>query len=518
MLAVARTSDQHIQGGGRQGVRYFTSVSIRALPCGLLFILVLALFSPDTTAKASGEQIVIQADTPAENLPSIEALRNLAFGGTTLCGMHPKRFGNLFPLPFSSIRILQFEHAIRPDPDRLGKGMQIPSNIVGMLELCQARNIIPHIVIGNRPPKKYLLEGPDKWTYGPRDWGAYKRFMVEWMSQVLSNYTFPDVVFEVGNEFEIPENHWLMPSKLHIGDPRLYDGYLKLYTELGEVIGELRRRFPNQRITYGGPNFSVYSFYHLSKEKDWVSRFLADVAAHKLPSDYLSLHFYSDQGSAKEIEGVIDLISQEMQSTGLTLPIWLTEWGACSVPWSYGSLINSDERAGTFIFQSADMLARLGVQRALFLCARDFPGQTGPVTNNTVLDSTGSRTATYWAMRELSALKGTRMAYEPHNGLVTTIAVRDGEKLTVILANMSTHHRLTPNEIGMMAAEAPRSVDVVLEDLPDQERWHLTAYRPNGQPWTRQLPALRSSPIGMTVNKLPLPFGHFAVLVFEQQL
>jgi len=443
--------------------------------------------------------------------PSVDDLKTFAFGGVTLCGLNPNWWDDLDPVPLKSVRSLQYEHGISTDPVALG------ATTAATLAFCESEGIIPHMVIGNRPPAAFLYEGEDGWTYGPIDWSDYKAFMYAWMSLALSTYGDVDEwIFEVGNEFELGENNnWLTETKLHIGNKALFDAFVVLYGHLGEVITDLRAAFPSKTILYGGANLSVYSYYYLTAEEPWPLQFLDYVTDNEIPCDFASLHVYGDHGSGADIADFIGLVSAKIGSLGLSIPIWLTEWGPCSVPNSYGSLINSDEKAGTFIFMSSDFLAGLGVERATFLCAMDFPQGQVPTINDTILDINRDETFAYYGLKELANLAGTRIAHTSDGELVTTIAAQDDYNLTVVVANMSSVYSLNTAGVASMDAEAPDSVDVVIEDT-STDQWRLAGYRPNGQAGGSSLPAWTISAGNTIVTDLPLPFGEFAVLEFRR--
>lgn len=469
-----------------------------------------------TAQAATTEYVTIQAGTPAKDLPSLKDLRAVAFGGTTLCGLNPIRYSSLDPLPFESIRMLQFEHALRVDPVTPAKGLQIPKNLDDMFRLCETRKLTPHVIIGNRPPKDFLYQGSDGWTYGPKDWAAYKHFMAEWMAKIFTEYNFHDVIFEVGNEFDLPDNNWLMPAKLNIGDQRLYDGYLRLYSELSEVILDLRERFPDRHILFGGPNIGFYSFLYQKKEMNWASRFVADTIAKDLPLDFVSMHIYADTGSGEDQTQFIGSIRQEIAKSGRNIPMWLTEWGTCSVPWQYGTF-TENERAGTYIFMSADAFASLGVRRALYLCAQNFTNATTTGGTNEVLNVNGKPNPAYYAMRELQALKGQRLAQTIANNSVSVIATGQKDTLTVIIANMAHHYSIAPKQLTALLADAPQQINLTLAGLPTPELWKLSAYRLDGQPTTFKKPELQPDSQGAATLTVPLQFGHYVVLEFRQQ-
>jgi len=244
----------------------------------------------------------------------------------------------LEPLRISKARLISIEsrNGIRVDPDTNAVYFDFTDGALGtQLDNCKAKNLIPHIVVGQYPQTALLKVGANGGKYGISDWGVYEDYAHAFLEFVTVEHGIAQVDFEVANEPDVNGQTWLLGESAWNASPKMYDEYLKLYAAWANAADKLAREHPELNFRIGGPAIGPYSFGF--GKLNWADQFLSDVANRKLRLDFFSFHFY---GLNQPLTGLpkfgrypsIDEFSSHVHDTlsrvGLEhVPIFFSEWG-----------------------------------------------------------------------------------------------------------------------------------------------------------------------------------------------
>lgn len=250
-------------------------------------------------------------------------------------------------------------------------------HLIDGLRLCKENKWIPHLIIGHLLPEPLAITGEDGRKYGPSSWFLYEKYIEAFLYYVTIEWGFIESEWEVGNEMNIPKFNWVAQQEpTGPFDMNGFTAYMNLYSRISHVFHEFKQRNPQVVVRLGGPAIAPLGFLEKTQEHNWVFRFVDEIAEKGLVCDFISMHFYGNEASGKEMAESINTIQSRMKNKGVNVSISISEWG---LDWRKDSDANFSSIAGAFTLEFLKTLAKLGIDDGIFLALSEFPGLKWPV-------------------------------------------------------------------------------------------------------------------------------------------
>lgn len=409
--------------------------------CGLiaialfLFVQVTVAASSHVLPKKTSTHISVTVSVAPgavfANTASIGRLRQLATGGVTPTYRPGRKI--LQRMRADGIRRLRLINvewgtvvSVRPN-GRLS--IHWSRKLENELRLCKKYGYIPHIVIAQTAPRGIAKMTKEGQVYGVTSWETYETYIKAFVRHVAVTWGFNVSEWEVGNEMNNSHWDWLRYPRGNVQlDDRGYRDYIKIYSHISSAFRYEKKALPDKTILLGGPALGGNSLnYPPNDPRNWLVRFVRDVAARHLLCNFVSFHIYGSDFSGADLAKRIGWIKDAMRTSKLNIPIWITEWGAS--PFFKIARVNFQPVAGAFALAFIRDLGKIGVQNALFLAARRSHRGYGPA----LFDGDGRPGYTYEALTYVLALSGRRVACRAPIGIVGCIAARDAHGITVLI-------------------------------------------------------------------------------------
>lgn len=413
----------------------------RALALGVVLVLALVLARP-IRASASGKvpstaiRINIDARAPGKPFPHFW---EQAFGsGRAILALRESYRSDLALLKQATdLHYLRF-HAILHDEvgvydeDAQGNPFYNFSYVDEIYDGLLARGVRPFVEISFMPKKLALRQDLHPFWYKqnvspPKDYAKWDQLIRAFTAHLVQRYGIDEVAqwyFEVWNEPNI--DFWS-------GEPKQAT-YFELYDHTARDLKSV-----DARLRVGGPATAA---------ADWVPEFIAHVAQHQVPVDFVSTHGYADDTVENLFHSNADIPVDERvcravgkvrgeigQSALPSLPLMWTEWNVPSFGEDYrardttyvGAALAEDIRQCDGLVEIMsywtfdDVFEENGVVR------EPFHGGFGTIAAG------GIRKPAYYAFELLHRLGETRLANDAPGVLVTR---REDGTLVIALWNL----------------------------------------------------------------------------------
>ncbi|WP_176059830.1 hypothetical protein [Paraburkholderia sp. BCC1876] len=312
---------------------------------------------------------------------------------------------------------------------------------------CRRYRLIPHIVVGQRMQDRLAIRGKLA-DYGIADRRAYEDYAFALMKFVVEDQGLSNADFEVANEPDTNGAAWLLEGAHASGAPEMYDAYLALYETWAKAADRLTRAFPDAHIRLGGPALTPFTLHY--GELEWARQFIADVARRRLRLDFFSVHLYGDQQALRgappnspypSLADGLAHYRRLLKESGLArVPLYVTEWGACSDTGdSPCGATNADEAGAAWAARFVIEMAGDGVDEGIALILRDHLTEDGTRDNLSwpafLLADGQTPKALYNVARLFRRMGDRRWAASGGDDATTVLASSSGSRVTVMVVN-----------------------------------------------------------------------------------
>lgn len=370
---------------------------------------------------ALGENANIVVDTQAVLGPMPVPWRNLAQGGESKDWRLQPLSSQVRALNTEYVRIdhiYDFYDIVKGGPGNLSFDFSKFDLVIRDIVAAGAK---PYIALSYMPP---VISVNGDITAPPANWNDWQIVVQRTIEHVSGTMGIEGVYYEVWNEPDL------------FGNYKTYGGrnYLDMYRHAARGAKNARNV---KAYRFGGP--AITALY-----KNWVDGLLTMVANEELPLDFFSWHRYSrdiDQ-YRQDIAQVREWLAPHPR--GQNIELHITEWGHDSkndpgYDNAYGAahtIAVATELAGNidraFVFEIQDGKDPEGKPRW---------GRWG------IIDAGNQAKPRYNALRFLDKIGSTRIQLLGRGTWVKGIAGKEGNDVTVILANfdpVSRHNEITP--------------------------------------------------------------------------
>lgn len=261
---------------------------------------------------------------------------------------------------------------------------------------CQQLAARPHVVIGVGVHPDLRVRAEDVETrdealmglvrsasFGPRDWGKFRKYCQAVYEYVLVTKGFPEAQFEVGNEPDIGGTVHPFPPRPANGSRALYEGYLELYRNCAAAAQDFEASHPGLKVRLGGPAVA-WAFTFRYGDFNWADRFVEDCGRQGLKLDFIGVHYY---GNISSLDGAYEAnyppftaMLRQLQAARDRwtpgVPIMLTEWGpSYRSDLSDDAAVNANHIGAAWCAEFLHTLLSAGVEGALYLVTTDLRQQ-----------------------------------------------------------------------------------------------------------------------------------------------
>jgi hypothetical protein len=283
---------------------------------------------------------------------------------------------------------------------------------------------LPFLSLSYMPPaiaqNNDIVAAPAIWE----NWSEVVENTIEHFSG-RSNLNLNNVIYEVWNEPDLFGN-WRIGGK---------KDYLLLYKYA--IDGATRAENVNV-FKIGGPAITA-------PYKNWVDKFLKYIFDNNLRLDFYSWHKYS-LNPADFLIDVNKIDTWLFQNAGYTLPKYITEFGSVSDKSTYhDTIFDAAHLVATTrqLLQRVDLEFTFEIKDGPSAKGEKYQGGWGVLTH----ESAGSveKKPKYLALMFLSRMVGNRLSLEGEGTWVTGFASKNGNNLTIILANFDQESKHSEN-------------------------------------------------------------------------
>lgn len=428
----------HVYDIGRyHQASYLDACRVRLMKVNIAISIISVVLALIVMAPAKAEQntgVILNIDVAIDpEVADIETLKHVALGGYTP-SWRPTMpmLEKLSRTGFRSLRMINIEwDNIARVVDGDFVEMRWSKKLERELRMSRELGLTPHIIVGQIIPDGMQISGSGNDRRGVSDWDLYRKYLVALMDHVVDDWGFRKVIWEVGNEMDNHKFNWVPERKLDIRlHPEGYQAYLRLYTFIANEIQRYRTLHPEVEFLVGGPALTQNSANHPpGANKNWLVRFASDIARHRIPCDFFSMHFYGSAGTRDElISRISDLQKAGEQDNRVLPPIWITEWGTSAFFQHENE--NFLPAAAAFSLDFIKTAADTGVENTLFIAAarHSDENKSGPA----LLNRDGTTSYAMDGIDVLLGLTGDRVKCYSDNIAVGCIAVLQGNRMAVV--------------------------------------------------------------------------------------
>jgi tetratricopeptide (TPR) repeat protein len=430
---------------------------------------------------ATGTEIAVDAAKPlnvSKGGDDVAQLKRLALNVGSEFGTNRVTDAYLQSLNIRTIRLINVSISGRFDDQGNYVDLKPSSRLEADLALCKRLDANPHIIISGLPEQllktvtlkvtRHRALGIDlkhkRQTIGPTDYKLLENWYLAYFEHIKIQRGFKEAVFEIFNEPDLgtliyPNDD--IPPK---GSEASYACMLKIYRAASAAAKRFDLKYPDCRITIGGPGITLAFTYRQPGNQGWAKRFIIDCALEKLKLDFLGLHHYASvapfRGAPRSgltaypslpdmLAGVQTVIDEH--SPGL--PIWLTEYGAHHNVVGEVGEINGSHDGAAFSLDCLNSMLEQGIDFAIYLVTTD-QARRNPKTKKpynlyswcSFLTSPAFHgypypKAPFHAYKMVSELTGKRVAASASGGNTRVFAATDPttQTLRVLLWNFATY-------------------------------------------------------------------------------
>jgi len=426
------------------------------------------------------QQIRVDLDVPlsASGQDDLLLLRGYYRGASWEWPLDEPTWRKIGRLGFDRLRLINVDRSeVLRDESAPGGLRFVPSKRLSRaLADCRRYRLKPHIIVGQSQPviRTVNARGQSR-SVGTED-AAYLDYANAFLQHVALEEGVTVFDLEVGNEPDISAAPDHPKEPLPFGSRERYQAYITMYDSWARACDQLTTAHPELRVRLGGPAVSSYSFAF--GELNWVEQFLHDVADRRLRLDFVSMHFYGNNGALAgrrgfgpypTLAGQIRSVRNSIQRAGLgRLPIYLTElaptWKLDSSP---AASPNGNNVGAAWTAAALIELVSLKVEEAMQLVLRDHPhdSSSGAEENwhwPALLTSDGrTPKALYNVFRMFEMLPGSRVRVLGQRGSIGALASAAPSAIGILVFNYDWDYENSTDR-----AE-PERVVVSLRAIPD---------------------------------------------------
>jgi hypothetical protein len=320
----------------------------------------------------------VVADATVGSPFDIQQAKQIIGGGTTPEYRVSPGVNGLASLGTRRLRLINVDNnlkAVTPDGDLKIEWSQ---HLKDGLELCKQNGWVPRLVVGHDLPAPLGIIGPEGRKYGPSSWPIYEKYINALLAYVTDEWGFKESEWEVGNEMNVPAANWVaakLPSGLT--DMEGFSAYMTLYTHIAQTVDKFRLTHPQTVTRIGGPAVPGQGYFEINESQNWTLRFVDEIAARRLPCDFVSAHVYGNDYSGAQVALALDKLEKRIALRKLAMPISVSEWGP---NWhSDAAAVNLGPISGSFVLEFIRIMAHAKVTDAIFLALSKFPDNNWPV-------------------------------------------------------------------------------------------------------------------------------------------
>jgi len=319
---------------------------------------------------------------------------------------------NLKPKYIRIDHVYDFYNVVKKENNQLKFSWEELDKLVDQI---LATGALPFFSLSYMPPaiakNGEITNPPESW----QDWS-------EVVYQTIQRYSgknqkdLSNVIYEVWNEPDL-FGGWKIGGEK---DYRLLYKYA--------ILGANKAQNTNP-FKIGGPAITA-------PYKNWVNGFLDFTTKNNLRIDFYSWHRYSLQ--PKEfLEDINKIDTWLFKNSGFSLEKYLTEWG----PISEKSTINDSNFAAAHLVATIKQI----LQRVDLAFTFEIKGSWGILNQEN--GNSPLKTPQYYALELLNRMTGIRISLEGENNWINGFAVKEGEKIKIILVNLdfkNKHFEIVP--------------------------------------------------------------------------